>query len=86
MILYDMIFDLIWFDLIWFDEYDHMISMMISVSIDKIFIIWYDTIWYDMIWYDMIWYDMIWYDMIRNDNTNNINGIHPIHLKPNQMK
>ena len=56
--LYDIILYNIWFDLIWFDEYDHMISMMISVSIDKIFIIWHDTTWYDIIWYKMIWYDV----------------------------
>ena len=40
--------------------------------------------------YDVIWSDMIWYDGKLshggNDNTNNINGIHPSHGKPNQIK
>ena len=47
-IWYDIIWYDIIFDYIWFDEYDDMISMIISVSLDMVFIIWHDTIWYDM--------------------------------------
>ena len=64
MIWYDIIFDYIWFD-----EHDDMISMIISVSLDMVFIIWHDTIWYDMMLTTLLqWLLWISYDDDNDDD------------------